>query len=503
MAESAAARSREYFDAEREAVEGFQQIAGLLPEAMLLVTADGWIGEANRSAEELLGAAAAALAGRNLAELTVESPQAVEAYLLSCSRSTGLLPGIFTLKAGRGVLIACRAQGALLRSATKTAPATLLLRFSRKDESLAILAHELRNPLAPLRNGLELLESATGRGGDIPAAGLRTVVGAMKRQVGQLIRLADDLLDAARMTHGRLHVVRQPVSLLAVIERAIESVAPALLDSDQKFVKTLPPASILVDADVARLAQVFVNLLANASKFTQRGGTVQLLTEVDENRAVVRIVDNGVGIRSDVLPRLFEPFVQADQSLARPVAGLGIGLAVAQAIASRHGAKIEAHSAGEGQGSEFLVRMPVLPAAAPDARRRETEDLPHAARGAARSILIVDDNVDAAETLAMLLGFSSHRVEITHSPEAALRTLDSTRPDIILLDIGLPGMDGFELAKLIRARPGMADVLLVAVTGYGREEDRLRAMDAGFDVHLTKPVAFEDLDRLLGIPPRP
>jgi signal transduction histidine kinase len=499
MAESAAAREHEYFS---PGLEGFQQIAGPLPEAMLLVATDGWIGDANRAAGELFGTGIASLAGRNLFELTAESAELTEDYLLSCSRSSSLVPGMLTLKAAKGEPIVCRGQGVVVEPATRYAPATVLLRLTRKDEFLAVLAHELRNPLAPLRNGLELLETATARGGQVAAAGLGSVVGAMKRQVSQLIRLADDLLDVARMTHGRLNVTRQPVPLLAVLERAIESVAPSLLDNAQKFVKTLPPESTLVDADLARLAQVFVNILANAAKFTPRGGTVQLLTQIEDGWAVVRIVDNGAGIRPDLLPQLFLPFVQADQSLARPLSGLGVGLAVAHALALRHGGKIEAHSEGEGKGSEFVVRLPVLPSGSAQAGPTGAVAPASAALPAAKSVLIVDDNVDAAETLSMLLACSNHEVSVAHSPEDALRKLEALRPDIILLDIGLPGMDGFELARIIRARPAMASVLLVAVTGYGREEDRREAQDAGFDFHLTKPVAFEDLEKLLETPPR-
>ena len=375
---------------------------------------------------------------------------------------------------------------------------------NRKNEFLAVLAHELRNPLAPLRNGVELLESSARRGGQVPSTGLLSVVGAMQRQVSQLIRLADDLLDVARMTDGRLTVSRQPVPLLAVLERAIESVAPAMLDGNQRFVKTLPPAATLVDADIARLSQVFVNLLSNASKFTPAGGTIQLLSEVGDGIATIRIVDSGAGMAAGMLPQLFAPFVLGDRSPARSLPGLGIGLAVAQALTSRHGGKIEAHSAGEGKGSEFVVRLPVLPSAlvepgSPSGAAESAADAP----GEPRAILIVDDNVDAADTLAMLLGASSHTVSIAHGADEALGRLDSARPDIILLDIGLPGMDGFELAKAIRARPGMEGVLMVAVTGYGREADRRQAIDSGFDLHLTKPVAFEDLDRLLKVLPRP
>jgi CheY-like chemotaxis protein len=381
----------------------------------------------------------------------------------------------------------------------------LLKADRQKDEFLAMLAHELRNPLAPLGHAVDLMQGMSAREGGLSGAGAKTVLGIMKRQLGQLTRLVDDLLDVARITHGRLPIEKQPVPLLVVLERAIETVAPAILDQQQKFVKDLPPLSIVVDADVARLSQVFVNLLSNASKFTPAGGEIVLKCSIEDKEAVVRILDNGAGIAPDLLPGLFQPFVQADKSLDRRLSGLGIGLAVANALVQQHEGKLAVQSAGVGKGSEFIVRLPAH--AAEDAVQpgRVADEPPPVAPEVLnrRKVLIVDDNVDAAQSLAMLLGFANHEARTAHDSEAALATLEGFQPDVILLDIGLPGMDGFQLARVMRSRPDTADVVLAALTGYGKEEDRAKSAEAGFDAHFTKPVSFDALDRLLNPATRP
>jgi signal transduction histidine kinase len=520
-------------------LEDLKRLSDLLPEAMLLVRLDGTIEAANRSAADLLKSAPSHLTGKTLAELSTEPAEEIAARLASYARSDSLLSSELELCAG-AVKVPCRVQAALLRPGTAETPALILLRLVRKDEAnrfveltrrldelgqevsrrrqaedtlveadqrkdefLAMLAHELRNPLAPLRSGVELIEAAAGKGGQLAAGMVTPVVGILKRQVGQLTRLVDDLLDVARITHGRLHISRQPVPLLKVLEQAIETVGPSILDNQQRFMKTLPPPSVVVDADLARLSQVFVNLLSNASKFTRAGGSITLSTEVKDGHVEVRVRDDGAGLRPDLLPRLFEPFVQADKSLARPLPGLGIGLAVAHSLVTQHEGELEVFSAGVGLGTEFVVRLParIVEVAGNDARASVAQ--PQSAPSSRKKILIVEDNVDAARSLEMLLTVANHEVRTAHDSEQALAALEGFDPDVILLDIGLPGMDGFQLARAIRARPQTAGVVLAALTGYGKEQDRILSAQAGFDVHFTKPVEYETLDWLLNPGTRP
>ena len=362
----------------------------------------------------------------------------------------------------------------------------------RKDEFLAMLAHELRNPLAPLLTGSHILRHMHSTDVTVQKIG-----DMMERQIQHLSRLIDDLLDVSRITRGKIELNRAPVSLRSVLEGALEMVEPVMRKHSHELSIFLPPDSICVDADATRLAQVFANLLGNAAKFTRPGGEISLRAEASGENAVVRVRDNGVGIEPELLPSIFELFSQGDKSLDRTEAGLGLGLSVVKGLTEMHEGTVEAKSSGRGQGAEFIVRLPTLsrywkpvtPVGARSARYSNSASI-------ARRVLIVDDNKDAAVTLAMLFRGWSHDVRCVHTGSEALALSTSFRPDMILLDIGLPEMDGYELARQFRNRPDTAKAKLIAVTGYGQDEERRRSQAAGFDEHLTKPVTLDVLMRL-------
>jgi PAS domain S-box-containing protein len=365
----------------------------------------------------------------------------------------------------------------------------------RKDEFLAMLAHELRNPLAVFANGVQALRMAQRRGMKSDEQAMTGLAEAMERQVAQLARLVDDLLDVARISTGKIALRKAQVDLEVVIRRAVETLQPLIDARDADVVLTLAQAPLVVEADGARLAQVFGNLLANALKFSEAGARIELISAEESGQAVVRVVDEGIGIAPAMLPSVFELFVQADSGPARERGGLGVGLTVAKMITGLHGGSIEVRSEGLGHGTEFTVRLPLVPQSArtrgADADRAGTPPI------AQRRILVVDDNADAAASLALLLKFSGHEVHVAHDGEAALRLAETLRPQAVLLDVGMPGMDGYEVARRLRQRPGRDDLVIIAVTGYGAETDRRRARAAGFDHHLTKPIELASLADLI------
>ncbi|HEX9671214.1 MAG TPA: chemotaxis protein CheB [Thermoanaerobaculia bacterium] len=365
-----------------------------------------------------------------------------------------------------------------------------------KNEFLALLAHELRNPLAPLRNAMQVLE--------IPGVDRATVERAqqmMRRQVQNMARLIDDLLDVSRITQGKVHLRKEPVALAAALAGAVEIVRHQVETRRQELSLALPREPVELDADPTRLEQIFGNLLANASKFTPEGGHLWITAEPADGddggarEVSVRIRDDGIGMAPETLPRVFDLFMQGDRSLERARGGLGIGLTLVRRLVELHGGRVEAHSAGPGEGSEFVVRLPALPAGDAKAEGRgggEDSPVADAARppvaAAPRRILVVDDSVDAAESLAILLRLQGHDVREAYDGLTALAAAAKFHPEVVLLDIGLPGLDGYEVARRLRRRRRMAKALLVALTGYGQEEDRHRALEAGFDHHLIKPV---------------
>jgi PAS domain S-box-containing protein len=359
----------------------------------------------------------------------------------------------------------------------------------RKDEFLAMLAHELRQPLAPIRNAVEVLQLAAGDAGTV-----RSASEILERQVRQMTRLVDDLLDMSRITQGKIELRKDRVELAPILEQAVEAVRDLYQAMKHELTVTLPRQPVHLQADPARLAQVVGNLLSNASKFTDRGGHVWLAAERDGEEVVIRVRDAGIGIAAEQMPRIFEMFMQVDTSLERSRDGLGIGLTLVKRLVEMHGGTVEARSEGLGRGSEFRVRLPILPEE-PKTRGREPDQVP--ARARRRRVLVVDDNEDGADSLAMLLRLGGHEAHTAHDGLAAVEAAQRLRPDVVLLDIGLPGLNGYEACRRIREQPWGRDLKLVAVTGWGQEEDRHRSREAGFDTHVVKPVDPDVLQTLL------
>jgi len=367
--------------------------------------------------------------------------------------------------------------GALLQ-----AEETLRNADRRKDEFLAMLAHELRNPLAPIRTASELLARMLP-----PDPRTQAGVDIIKRQVTHLTRLVDDLLDVSRITQGRIQLQRQPLELSTIISQAMESVEPLLREKRHKVIVASSFQPLYVDGDSARLVQCVANLLTNAAKYTDPSGEVRVELRSEQSSAVISVADNGVGIAKELLPRIFELFVQSDRSLDRSEGGLGIGLSVVQRLVEMHDGQVTAASAGPGRGSTFEIRLPLI--ALPAATKTT-----HRARNVApKRVLVVDDNRDAATSLAEFLRLDGHESLAVYGGKEALAAVTSFKPDVVLLDIGLPELDGYEVAQRLRASG--STVRLIALTGYGQAEDVQRTRAAGFDAHLVKPVDFAALER--------
>jgi signal transduction histidine kinase/ActR/RegA family two-component response regulator len=363
----------------------------------------------------------------------------------------------------------------------------------RKDEFLAMLAHELRNPLAPIRNAVEVMRTM---GLGEPA--LQRARDVIDRQLIHMTRLVDDLLEVSRITRGKIALEKDPLTLSAVVEEAIETARPTIDDHEHSLAVTLAREVIRLDGDRARLVQVVANLLSNAAKFTPRGGYITVETAwCAPDRAAIKVRDTGIGIPAELQQRVFDLFVQEESTLARSQGGLGIGLTLVQRLVALHGGTVQVTSEGRGRGSEFTV---LLPAYAPAAVLESVEPPPLKvdATGPLR-LLIVEDNTDTAETFEILLALHGHEVRVAHHGVQALRLLDEFVPHVALIDLGLPEMSGFELARRFRADPRAKATALVAVTGYGRDEDKQEAQEAGFDHHLTKPVEFHAIEALLAV----
>ena len=357
----------------------------------------------------------------------------------------------------------------------------------RKDEFLATLAHELRNPLAPIRFALETLKL------DTPPATAARARDVIERQVKQLVRLVDDLLDVSRITANRIQLRREPLDLARLMATAAESVAPLAAAAGQALDAPLPSSPILVNGDGARLVQVFANVLHNAVKFTPRGGHIWFTADQQSNEAVVRIRDTGVGIASDVLPRVFDMFHQAEPILDRTTGGLGIGLTLARRLVEMHEGQIGIRSPGPGQGAEVEIRLPIEAVAA----TAVPAERPPAAAGCSLRVLIVEDNLDAAEMLELVVSRLGHETRLAHDGATALTSASQFAPDVIFLDIGLPLMNGYAVARALREMPEFNQVHIAALTGWGQDEDRRKARDAGCDSHLTKPLSPAMLEELL------
>ena len=369
----------------------------------------------------------------------------------------------------------------------------LLLREAdrRKDQFLAMLAHELRNPLAPIRNAVEIMDPRNA----LSPETLDDARMIVSRQVTHLSRLVDDLLDVSRITQGKITLRYEPVDLATAISAAIETVHP-MIDRKHHTLQLAPlPERVMLMGDAVRVAQVIGNLLSNASKYTPEGGTITLSATLDSDAIAVHVVDNGIGIDKSMLPHIFELFVQSESSLERSEGGLGIGLPLAKRLVELHGGWLDARSAGIGHGSEFIATWPRH--VVPESEVATREDVVVEDAVTTRRVLLVDDSVDAASAMSLLLETLGHDVHVAHDGLTALDLAAQCEPEVVILDIGLPGMDGYQIARTMRGREATAGALLIALTGYGQASDRQRSHEAGFDRHFVKPVSFNEIEQAI------
>jgi signal transduction histidine kinase/CheY-like chemotaxis protein len=358
----------------------------------------------------------------------------------------------------------------------------------RKDLFLATLAHELRNPLAPIRTAAQILAAP-----QLALPQLQWAQNVIHRQVGHMALLLDDLLDIARITQGKLELKKRRVTLTDVVDSAVEAARPLIDSKQHQFTVTLPPEKLSFEADELRLSQVLSNLLTNAAKYTDPAGHIALSGTVRNRTLCLSVKDDGIGLSSEALTRIFEMFSQIESAATRSEGGLGIGLALVKGLLDLHGGTIEARSDGPGHGSEFTVRLPLNDP--PSLKPAELGG--PAAPPAAHRVMVADDNKDAADSLAMLLELAGHEVRVARGGRAALSLAQTFRPDVAIIDIGMPDLNGYEVARQLRREPWGTGISLVALTGWGRDDDRRQASDAGFDRHITKPVDPETIDRLL------
>ncbi len=362
----------------------------------------------------------------------------------------------------------------------------------KKDEFLATLAHELRNPLAPIRNALQIMRLNGGS-----SRTLEQIREMMERQVRHMARLVDDLLELSRVTQGKIELRKERVSLAAIVSNAVEISRPLLTSAGHELTITLPPEPLEIVVDPTRLAQVIANLLNNAARYTEPGGHIWLTAERQGRDAVMRVRDTGIGIAADMLPHIFEMFTQVERSLRRSQGGLGIGLALVRRFVEMHGGSVQVYSEGPGRGSEFTVRLPLAgdaPAPAPQTPPGTTAQPPLLGR---KRILVVDDNRDGANSLSALLRLMGHDVRAAHDGLEAIQSAERFRPDVALIDVEMPKMNGYEAVRHLRTQSWGRDMVLIALTGWGQEEDKQRSIEAGFDQHLTKPLDPSHLEELL------
>ncbi|MGI8982684.1 MAG: response regulator [Pirellulaceae bacterium] len=361
----------------------------------------------------------------------------------------------------------------------------------QKNEFLSMLAHELRNPLAPIRNAVSVLRMQLQ---DQPDALWAQDV--IDRQVTHMVRLVDDLLDVSRITRGKIRLEWKCLRADQIIQSAVETSRPVIDAQSHQLSVELPSEPLFIQVDEARLSQVLSNLLNNAAKYTPAGGSIWISAKREGDQAVFRVRDTGTGIPREMLPRIFDLFTQVDQAIDRSQGGLGIGLTLVQRLVEMHGGTVHADSEGLDRGSEFTVRLPV--ASAPSSESGNDPDPIDIPRGR-RNVVVVDDNIDSAESLAKLMRVQGHSVRVAFEGPSALEMIQNDKPDIVILDLGLPGISGYDVARILRQQAGGQDLLLVAVSGYGREEDRLHSREAGFDHHFTKPVEFTALQQIVGV----
>jgi PAS domain S-box-containing protein len=475
-------------------------------DAIVSKTLQGYVTSWNMGAARLFGYSAEEMIGKSITQVIPPELLDEEKEILARLRSGEQIDHFETIrvrKDGRRIAISLTvspirdASGAIVGaskvardiSERKHAEAALREADQRKDEFLAMLAHELRNPLAPIRNATTLVCRAEDLNPEV-----RTACGIIDRQVRQMTHLVDDLLDVSRITAGRVRLQEELLDLAAVLALAIESSRPALESSGNEFSVDLARQPIFVRGDRVRLAQVFSNILGNAAKYTPRGGKVRLELRREEAEAVVRIRDSGIGIPPHMLKFVFDLFAQVDRAYDRTGGGLGVGLTVAKRLIEMHHGRIEATSGGVNSGSEFVVRLPAI-ANVQAAQAPAANEAP--AQSVRRKVLIADDNHDAAVSLGMLLHVMGHETRLAHDGLQALEVAEAFRPDIVLLDIGMPQLNGYDTARRLRARPWAAATVLIALTGWGQEADRRRAREAGFHHHVVKPLDPDVLAEML------
>lgn len=364
----------------------------------------------------------------------------------------------------------------------------------RKDEFLAMLAHELRNPLAPISNAAMIL-GLRNQGANEE---VRWACDVIERQVRQMTRIVDDLLDVSRITRGKITLQKTLVDISSIISAAVETSRPLIESRKHRLNITLPSEPLEVQVDVTRMAQVVTNLLNNAAKYTEEGGQIRISADRDGDEAVITVRDNGVGVSPDLLPKIFELFTQADRTIDRSQGGLGIGLTLVRSLVELHGGSVSAFSDGLGQGSQFVVRLPLIL----NARNNEHGTLSARTNGAAKTkpqrILVVDDNIDSAQTLASMLRVLGHDSLVAHDGPQAIDAAKTYHPALVILDIGLPGMNGYMVAEQLRSIPELRGMYLAALTGYGEEQDRKRSQESGFNKHFVKPLGLTELQELIG-----
>ncbi len=393
-------------------------------------------------------------------------------------------------KIARDITQRVRAERELRESEERLRAALEELRESdrKKDDFIAILAHELRNPLAPVRNGLQKMQLAAR------SPELDRTHAMMTRQLGHMVRMLDDLLDVSRVGRRKMELCRETLLLADVVASAVETARPAIEAGGHELHVTLPDGPVYLDADLTRLAQVFANLLSNSAKYTDRGGTIWLTASREGGDVVVSVRDTGVGIPPESLPRIFDMFSQVDRSSGRATGGLGIGLALVKGLTEMHGGTVTAASAGPGRGSEFIVRIPALPDTASDAQRAAAAEVPALRQ---RRILVVDDNRDSGESMAELLQLLGNEVAVAYDGLEAVERAAEFRPEVVLMDVGMPRLNGLDATARIRAEPWGRSMTVIALTGFGQATDRVHSKAAGCDGHLVKPVSLADLQKLL------
>lgn len=514
--------------------DDFTRFSDPLSELMLLVTSRGEILSVNQALIAFVGRPAGELVGSFVHEMVTDAREEVTLFLLSCARSRRLMPGSLQVKNPQGQAVDFRAEGALVVPRSEDQVPLLMVRLVEKssaisqfvtlnrriknlgeeiqrrqraeselqeanrlkDEFLATLAHELRNPLASVSNAIHLLKMVRGE-----AHVQEESLELMDRQVSHLSRLIEDLMDISRITHGRLELKKKPVELDTIIQGALEACQARIAPVGHRLITIVPETTVVVNGDETRLVQIVTNLLNNATRYTPTGGEIVLKVEAHDENLVISVRDTGIGIPAPMIARIFDLFVQVDRTIVGARGGLGIGLTLVKTLVELHHGTIEVRSDGPGRGSEFLVTMSIIQAA-PSETIVSKSSASDAASLSGRRILVVDDNSDLARTMSRLLAMKGHEIRTAHDGPEALEAADSFRPDLMFLDIGLPGMSGYEVAQEIRTRPWGTTITIVALTGWGQASDRQKSHDAGIDLHQVKPIDMVFLDEILATPRR-